>query len=527
VAEYKYHDEKGAYLFSVCRFEPKGFAQRTAAGWGLNGTRRVLYRLPRVLEAIAEEELVFVVEGEKDVDNLEKIGLYATTSPMGAGKWRDEYSDSLQWALACIIPDNDGPGRAHAEHVGRSLQGKAKSVQILTLDQGKDVSDWLATGGTKDELLKLAAAAPCYDSNVLPDNIEPKVKLWTPDESYQLIKGMLETEPMPFPFLIPKLIPEGVCGWVYGSGGSCKSLAMLWLHVLLAVKYTCNFKWLDKFQLDGEPIATMYCSIEDEAIDFHHRIYPIIDCIRKARPDVSRESLIEACARHLHLFPRERWMQDGCQYVVDHDGNPTIKKDRIIEYAAAQNIKLVTIDTFSRACDAEENDNRLGARYVSAMELIRDGCGANVITIDHTAKSGRLPKGHKQSSRDVHDQNGLRGAASKIDNSRFGLSFHSIGKNKLEITHSKPFRCMRVDPFEVEVDFPAFKLIEDSENVEDDLMDAVVEDVRANPGTTQRLTRQRLKKDQKKITQGFKDAVEAGEIEDHGKGNGWFIKVQK
>jgi hypothetical protein len=41
------------------------------------------------------------------------------------------------------------------------------------------------------------------------------------------------------------------------------------------------------------------------------------------------------------------------------------------------------------------------------------------------------------------------------------------------------------------------------------------------------LTRQRLKKDQKKITQGFKDAVEAGEIEDHGKGNGWFIKVQK
>jgi len=85
VAEYKYTDEKGVYLFSVVRFEPKAFRQRTASGWGLNSTRRVLYRLPRINQAIAEEEMIFICEGEKDVENLEAHGLYATTNPMGAG----------------------------------------------------------------------------------------------------------------------------------------------------------------------------------------------------------------------------------------------------------------------------------------------------------------------------------------------------------------------------------------------------------------------------------------------------------
>jgi hypothetical protein len=62
-------DEDGVLLYQVCRFEPKTFRQRRPDGnggwkWNLNGTRRVLYRLREVLEA----PIVFVVEGEKDVE---------------------------------------------------------------------------------------------------------------------------------------------------------------------------------------------------------------------------------------------------------------------------------------------------------------------------------------------------------------------------------------------------------------------------------------------------------------------------
>ena len=58
---------------------------------------------------------VFVVEGEKDVDNLAAIGLCATSSPMGAGKWKAHYNEYFRGKDVAIIPDNDDPGRKHAE----------------------------------------------------------------------------------------------------------------------------------------------------------------------------------------------------------------------------------------------------------------------------------------------------------------------------------------------------------------------------------------------------------------------------
>jgi putative DNA primase/helicase len=47
-----------------------------------------------VVEAIALERTIFIAEGEKAVEALVKMGVHATCSPGGAGKWRDEYSRS-------------------------------------------------------------------------------------------------------------------------------------------------------------------------------------------------------------------------------------------------------------------------------------------------------------------------------------------------------------------------------------------------------------------------------------------------
>ena len=52
VAAYSYTDESGGLLSEVLRYEPKDFRQRRPDGagwkWSLNGTRRVLYRLPEL-----------------------------------------------------------------------------------------------------------------------------------------------------------------------------------------------------------------------------------------------------------------------------------------------------------------------------------------------------------------------------------------------------------------------------------------------------------------------------------------------
>jgi len=168
IATYGYKDADGRLLFQVCRTADKRFFQRRPdgkGGWlnGLGGVKPVLYRLPELLKAVQRGETVFIPEGEKDVDNLVRLGLAATCNPMGAGKWRDHYSNWLKGAKVVILPDNDEPGRKHAQQVAQSLYGKAASVKVLELPglpAKGDVSDWLAAGGTKEELLKLAEETP-------------------------------------------------------------------------------------------------------------------------------------------------------------------------------------------------------------------------------------------------------------------------------------------------------------------------------------------------------------------------------
>jgi hypothetical protein len=167
VTVYPYVDESGKLLFEVVRYEPKAFAQRRPDGKGgyiynINGVRRVLYQLPDVLKAVQAGETIFVVEGEKDANALCGLGLVATTNPHGAGKWRDDYSETLKGAHVVVIPDKDEPGRKHAESVAKSLWGKARTIKVVELpgEGVKDVSDWLRAGGTKEKLLKLVAQAP-------------------------------------------------------------------------------------------------------------------------------------------------------------------------------------------------------------------------------------------------------------------------------------------------------------------------------------------------------------------------------
>jgi 5S rRNA maturation endonuclease (ribonuclease M5) len=174
VATYDYTDAEGTLLFQTLRYSPKDFRQRRPDGkgkwlWNLDGVNKVLYHLPEVLEAIKKGMPIYIVEGEKDVESLQKLGLVATTNPMGAGKWRPEYSESLAGAKIVLLRDEDEAGRKHAAMVVKSLTGKVNSVVTQELPgDSKDVSDWLETGGTKAELERLVGET----SNLAKINIE-------------------------------------------------------------------------------------------------------------------------------------------------------------------------------------------------------------------------------------------------------------------------------------------------------------------------------------------------------------------
>jgi hypothetical protein len=175
IKTYDYYDAEGVLVFQVCRTHPKGFFQRRPDGKGgwvnnLDGVVLVPYRLPEVLKA----EMVLIPEGEKDCDTLAELGLTCTCNPQGAGKWRAEYNEHFADKQVIIIPDNDDPGRKHAQGEARHLHGIAASVKVVELPdlpEKGDVSDWLKRGGTKAELLALADSAPEW--NLPADQEQP------------------------------------------------------------------------------------------------------------------------------------------------------------------------------------------------------------------------------------------------------------------------------------------------------------------------------------------------------------------
>jgi len=170
-ATYDYKDESGQLLYQAVRYDNKDFSQRRPDGkdgwkWNLDGVRRVLYRLPELLRA-NPDDWVFIVEGEKDVDRLFDEGLIATTCPMGAGKWDDNFSEFLNdRKLIAIIPDNDEAGKKHAKQIEESLINvgvKPKIIELPNLPEKADVTDWFNNDGTKEKLLELTEKAKHYE----------------------------------------------------------------------------------------------------------------------------------------------------------------------------------------------------------------------------------------------------------------------------------------------------------------------------------------------------------------------------
>src|SRR5207302_1012436 len=185
--------------FQCVRYEPKDFRQRRPDPakprkwiWNLKDVPRVLYRLPELKAAIAAAQVIYIAEGEKDVDVLVKYGFAATCNPMGAGKWLPEHTETLRGAArVVVIADKDENGRRHARFVATALHGVAKSVKLIELPDSKekpvkDGADFFAAAGTADELRALAEAVPEFvptgaENRVCPQD-QDGVENESPDE---------------------------------------------------------------------------------------------------------------------------------------------------------------------------------------------------------------------------------------------------------------------------------------------------------------------------------------------------------
>ena len=166
---YPYYNEDGTLLYEKVRFRlddgGKSFANRQPDPsnpgeyiWNLKEpiVRRVLYRLPEVVKAIAAGEPVWLVEGEKDADTLAEMGICGTTMDSGAGKWEQSYTDTLSAAHVEIIADNDEVGKQHALAVAAKLQAAGtRGCNIWMSPTAKDITDHIVSGKNIDDLIEL------------------------------------------------------------------------------------------------------------------------------------------------------------------------------------------------------------------------------------------------------------------------------------------------------------------------------------------------------------------------------------
>jgi 5S rRNA maturation endonuclease (ribonuclease M5) len=180
----------------------------------------VLYRLPKVIEAGKNGGTIWLCEGEKDVHALERAGAVGTTSPGGAGKWRDEYAEFLRGADVVIVADRDEPGRRHATAVAASLVGIAKSVrtvQSATTREKDDISDHLDAGHT------LADLVPIDDTQAPgPGGLSRAGEL----RGALLDSAALDQLPDPEP-LIDGILYRDSLAWLHGKPGHGKSFVAL------------------------------------------------------------------------------------------------------------------------------------------------------------------------------------------------------------------------------------------------------------------------------------------------------------
>lgn len=96
---------------------------------GLNGLKMPLYHVYNLTD---NTKPVFIVEGEKDVETMEKLGYIATTSPNGAGShWRKNYIEYFRGFDVIIIADNDDVGLKYSTEIAENVIQIARSVKLV------------------------------------------------------------------------------------------------------------------------------------------------------------------------------------------------------------------------------------------------------------------------------------------------------------------------------------------------------------------------------------------------------------
>ena len=370
VACYIYKDERGEEYQKVTRMISPGgktfpqafrvdgrWVNKKPAGWV-----NILYRLPELITAKADET-TWIPEGEKDVNSLVALGLIATTNPGGAGKWT---ADLNKWFVGRkrinITEDNDPDGRAHAIKVAMAMHGigipDIRIISFPELPERGDVSDWLAQGHTKEELIARAEAAT----------------KWEPVKLQWIDMSNWDSEPVPEQeWAVPDRIPLRQCVLFSGEGSAGKSTTQL--H--LSVAHVFARDWLGTVPEVGPAI---YIDAEDDESVLHRRLAAILDHYNV--------TFSEAVKGGLHLMSLAG--QDAVLASASRNGRiePTALYKQLLEAAGDIRPKMIGIASSANVYAGSEIDRSQVQQFISLLTRIAIVANGSLALISHPSLTG-------------------------------------------------------------------------------------------------------------------------------------------
>lgn len=404
VETYDYVNAKGALLFHVDRNErfdqygnkKKKFPCRrpgqsiNAKDANIDGVERVLYRLPQVLAQVERGGDVFAAEGEKDVAALESLGLCATCNPGGAGKWLPSFSETLRGAGVFIVADKDDPGRNHAAKVQAALQCVADSVRVLELPDRpghkvKDAADWVAAGGTADELAELMRAADDEADDTKPEAAN----------AAEWINAVLP----PVDPIICELFDRGDKVPVIGSSKARKTFCVLQLSMSLAAgreKFLC---WRIP-----QPRRVLVLQMEIKEAHYMRRV--------------------QNMAKALGITAAEL----GDRLRVASLRGKSVNEATIMQHALRYAPDVIVIDPLYKLTTGDENSAEDMKPTLALFDRLAEATGAAIMYVHHNAKG-------TAGDRDARDRGAGSGVIARDFDAAFYLTEHrDTGDGGAELT---------------------------------------------------------------------------------------------
>lgn len=404
---YDYRDERGRLLYQVVRKIPKDFRQRKPDGaggwiWSIGDVRRIIYRLPHVLQAPLTQT-IYIVEGEKDVERLYQSKLIATCNPQGAGKWQhvDECArKALHGRHVVIIADADDAGREHANQIAKWALDVAATIRVLELykdDSKRDVSDWLDEGHTTDELQQISASVEPTETGITADpwqqeltkareEVDRAIGTYALHDRKPLFgidaTDLLKQKFSAVPWLVSGLITKGGTAV---AAGEPKAGIKTWLLLEIAVSIATGTRAFGEFFAEKGRVAIFFA--EDQAQSVRNRVRAILD---------GGERLLQPGA--LLLQPRGEFID----VLKDDDLAWVIASARRLG-----KIDLLVIDPLRDVHSGEEDKSDSMRDVMRRLRLLGEVIGCTVAVSHHVPKqtkdtAARRPGQNLRGSSAIH-----------------------------------------------------------------------------------------------------------------------------